>query len=492
MPPTGRPNESRIDPIEVRDELIKIKRGLELQGPNVIVTHRIRASAETPVEFQVIDPLPASLDLEEVGFDPNNEPLHGRIDDQAATISGVIEPGEESVIRYGLRPTESRPPEDIERVQQSARPSVEISSPVDRDGDSPAYLEKATMTRSASQAKPTDAESMAAGSATDGPSPSEDGPDETAAASDDDSPDKDHMIFPGRGDAAAGDGDEVERASEPPAAEAERQAGESEAAAGEAPPSLDARGGTTPESEPATAADREDRQAGGVFGVDEGAPPEGEAEPTERSSATEVGDETPAEDDVVEALIQQFERGDFSPDQRQRLAEQLDDVLAVTRGASKSTELRLRQVESEVQAMSTYTEALEGIIDEFGPADEFLAEVRREVEGLDSSVEQIQDDLERAASSRAGLGDRLDNLSDEFAILESRLERVDDRVEALRSVHQRKVSTLEGKVEELGDLADRVADLEPELASLREAVQEGRARRRAIARALSEDEPPPE
>lgn len=529
LPPNRGGGQSEIEPVETWNGVLRDRRELELRNAGVVVKHTITGPTDEAVKFQLVDPLLSHFEVEDVGFHPDFEPDHGRIDGEQAVISGVVEPDEPSVVRYGARLRAGPSLEEIKEIQTSSLPSIELSEQVGSQKDADSELEEAAIPRSTSAAggitsgsdgfladmewgRPSGADadrdedeaiSEAADDDTDAPVEASE-PSESADA--DESPFSWETIGSGQtasteGDAEAtdpeaDDSDGESTADEEPAEEA---SGTRKHAWGQGDPF----GHTEEDSSLAAALSRkasdQDAESGSPVLEDEDAPadsgPEPETQDTGRPAEDSGGDDTAVDvdaegtgrlDDPVEALIRQLEDGDVSDEQTERLAAALDRLLETAETTTESTRLRLERLESRMQSFSTYIDALEAIIDEHGPADEFLGEVRADIRSLETTVDRIDDELQQAAEARDSIDDRLDALDDQTSLLESRLERLGDRLDSMRSSHRSKLSALEDQIERLEPAAEQVEDLEAAVEQLSADVEAAEARRRAIVQALSD------
>lgn len=146
------------EPIEVGNELLRASRELDRREDGLVVTLRVENENRRPVKFQLFDPLPGRSGAETVRFHPDDQPSYGRIDTELAVVGGVVEPEEPHVTRYAVQGAALPSAEELHRVQERARPSIEIADIVEPEAGAEAVdaeLERAAMTRAASrQASP--------------------------------------------------------------------------------------------------------------------------------------------------------------------------------------------------------------------------------------------------------------------------------------------------------------------------------------------------
>lgn len=475
MAPT---DDSDIEPMEVWDGVLRDVREVTLRDSTVVVTHRIVATSTTAVRYQIVDPLPAEFDHEEIGFHPNFEPEHGRVSTDQAVLTGVAEPEEELQVMYGFEPQRRLEPEDVQRLQQRAKPSIEMSTKVEDAEAEDVDLESAAMTRSSSEASASTTESNEPfsdirrrieereGTAWDADSAEDEGPVDESVA---DSPSIDEEV-----EAADGMGSQVE---EPKAvddlfddAEPAERAEPSEKTVTERE-----RGGESPADSAPEASDDGTRHS----------PEEGVSETVDVEADSESEPDSGDDLAVVQALIDQLEADNLTEEQRRQLADQLGSVLEVGGGERHSTEVRLGQLESQMQRFEAYADALEAVIDVHGPAEEFLSEVRDDIAALEASVDDLTRDLDDASEARSAQRRRLNELADELTSHDSRLERLRDRLESLRSDHRRETANLDERLTEVEPVAGQLDDLETEVAGLQRTVDRLENRLKAVGDALS-------
>lgn len=144
-------------------------------------------------------------------------------------------------------------------------------------------------------------------------------------------------------------------------------------------------------------------------------------------------------------------------------------------------EARIRQLQTEVGDLKSYTSALEEFLDEEGTGQQVIESVRADLETLDDDLSTLTDDvrthartlgevwevlgdvereLARLDETLAGQRDAIDEVADEVetvdAALESLRETTDDR-------HEDHTARFERVDETLGEHADDLSDLDDEL-----------------------------
>lgn len=478
MAPTDEPG---IEPMEVWNGVLRDVREVTQRDPAVVVTHRIVATSPTSVRFQIVDPFPAEFDLDEIGFHPNFEPDHGRLDTGQAVITGVAEPEQELLVKYGFEPQRQLDSDAVQRVQQRTKPAIEMATKVADSEADDLDLETASMTRSSSGAPPPDAESSNPFSDIQRRIEEKEADAWGADSTEEGGLDDDPMVDPSSAEEetetadVAGSGVEESSAVD----DLFEAAGAAELA--ESPevrvPDSERGGDSLDDTEPDAA------------GAASSGPLEDEVTEPNDGGAESMSESDPDEDPaVVQALIDQLEANRLTDEQRRQLADQLGSVLDERDRERRSTEVRLGHLESQLQRFEAYADALEAVIDVHGPAQEFLSEVRDDIAALESSVDDITRNLDNASEARSAQRRRLNELADELTTHDSRLERLRDRLESLRNDHRRETATLDDRLTEVEPVVEQFEALESKVATLQKTMERLEARLKAVGDALSTPE----
>lgn len=216
-------------------------------------------------------------------------------------------------------------------------------------------------------------------------------------------------------------------------------------ARGEAAMSVDAE---TEERETHEVADEEGDAISGADGADET-----ESNGAGENERVETVDPTPDQpgptttDSTLEALLDELESDSLDDEQVTRLFETLEAA------RPRSQTVRLRSLESRVQELSAYADALEAFIDESGTANELIDKLEVTQDALVSleersdAFEERTDDVESRTEALEetveSLEDRIDSLGDTMATVEAnqasmqrQVDAHDDVIEKLTSVFQ--------------------------------------------------------
>lgn len=185
-----------------------------------------------------------------------------------------------------------------------------------------------------------------------------------------------------------------------------------------------------------------------------------------------------------------------------------------------STQLRLERLESRQAEFATYVDALRDLIEEHGPATEFVAQLQASIRELEDETAALQDDIEATRGASASireeltsrtddLGDRLDAVEEANESLGAGIAVLASDLDDLRSRVQELEDEIEGAGTEIDDLSadlddvnrttaaieSQVATIADELDALRNRVEEWEAVRERLLDALEPElrfEPEPD
>lgn len=526
-----------VESIETRNELLSCRRGLALQDLGIVVTHRIAGRGQSPVKFQLYDPLPSRFSVDEIGFHPDFEPREAQIDEDMAVVSGVVEPDEELVFKYGLCPIQPRTPAEIEEIQQASRPSIEISGIVGPDEDVEEELNRATSTRSAQGTStgrrgspsifsrwarrlwgreeeagaPTESERLEGGDSTRSeaaPSPEQEPepPGKTRTVDGEDPP---GPARSGTTTAEESTGAEAPDRLQEHGVDAERFWGWG----GDPFGPTEINGELAIDlSREATEVDNSMRDMWGSKGTQAaeresqaaGADPDEESAQSDESrvaamrpeampSSAEGGAEGVPRDEApfIDSLVAQLEAGAITDDQRARLATELERVGASGADIRDRPSRRLAALEATIAGYQPLIEQLEAVIDEYGTGETVLEDLDEGVDSLSARLAAANERVEAAAEHRSDADAAIERLEEQTAHLDTRLQEIRNRLDSLGNVHRSKVGSLEHRIRELDSTFDKVRRLDAELTRLRGNLEAHRRGYRRVRRLLSDERETP-
>jgi archaellum component FlaC len=467
------------------DDGVRVERSVERKESGLTAEYEIRSLAGSPLRFRVREPLDPDADLDEVGFHPEQEPEEWSIEDRAVVFEGIASPDDpfRTVLGAVVDTGEFLVADpEVERVvresDETAEPDAEGGGVLagvrarlfGGGGDADDGTQEAVGAVTVDRAAEVDAEAEAdGGDAAGGGVLADVETDLTLEA------ESEPESEPG-----PEDGGEREHREE-----AESERGETtnrpdadndpDAEASGAPVAREAESGTEavesdPDGEPA-----DGRGAAASADGTETAGGSGRAR-TDRD-ATSTGTRPSAA--AVVAAVREDET----------LREELREALDVEDGSDdprESADVRLRHVQSRVDDLAAYTDALEEAIDEHGRPAEVLADLRAETEELGATVAELREETETVREEVATVRgqqesarERVEELADATADLRTELEESRDR-------QQSRIDRLEGDVDGVAaDVRATRDDLETELADLRSEVADLREMRETLSTAFA-------
>jgi methyl-accepting chemotaxis protein len=243
--------------------------------------------------------------------------------------------------------------------------------------------------------------------------------------------------------------------------------------------------------EPAPAQASADDLESAIAGVEE----PGEAEATEPEAdeeeaeeetgvaveVTEAGDGAAAveTEDLASALAAEIRAGDVDDEDLETLRDALgadldSESVAVEAEIPGHVEAKLDKLQSDVDEVVAYTDALAEFLDDAGTADDLLA-LREEFEDLQGIVTGLEDRVESVAGTADDAADRASEVADHA-------ERVDERVDDLSGTVEDIDEHVTNLEDDLGEELDsRVTDLETELDDMEEDIETLENLRQALA-----------
>ena len=418
--------------------------------PVPAVVFNFESSRTYPITVRLVDRVPETVEVEDLGFHPEYGSEFWTVDDEQLTFERELAPGEEYTTVYGVRAAIVENSEAF--MTDPTLETVKIPSG-DETGGEP--IESAV---------PGDTNVVrdALGGA--------------------------EVSIPGLDDQGGdGNGDDAEETE------------------------LDLGIGSAPDADSADA-DRTDegddsREQHGSSGAEETAEPDSvltpEVAPSSPGDSTD-GEDNPAEpagadraESLAGKLAAEIERGAVPDDELDRLRDALateprdgesNDEKDDPADPSRVVTAKLEQLQTDIADLRAYTGALEAFLEENGTGEELIADLETTQERLDALDEQLdttEATIEAVREEVTVVDDGLDDLEDSVGSLESQLETkapaekvdtLEQTIEQLDETIEQKARTdrleaLEQTVAELDEGLDRAADAE-ELADVHERLEE--------------------
>lgn len=436
--------EGTTEPIEmltVSDDNVVVEEELTQRNGGWVISFTLTSKCERPVAVRVSVPMPDEPARQDVGFHPKHEPESWGLRNGILSFEDTVPVDEPLQILLGIVLVE-----DDDVTLSLSEPSIELSQPMDSDEDRE-KKEKAPIFRSSSVSDDdegmVDIEEPAARDTTDPFSDSAmEAPSDTAETepSLDDEISFDQMVTDTEEAETSAEGSDFSGLDIDKLREISEQVNNRQAA--------DAEGGFEPESQEDELPSDDEEPSDGFFSQD--ADDAGPVETSENSGAVSP-DETSVEatEDLLERLVERLESTD--PD---------DEVIEVLRAhlipeSQRATDVRLKHIQSRMDDLAAYTEALEGLINEHGTASDFMAKVDDDIDDVRSQVKSLRREMDSAETER-------EDIREQVSEVDSTIEEVDE--------------DLRGRTEniygELDDMRDTIESREGKIRNLRESVND--------------------
>jgi outer membrane murein-binding lipoprotein Lpp len=379
--------------------------------PVPAIAFRIKSDRTEAVTVKIVDDVPESVAVEDLGFHPEYGSEYWTIEDDEITFEREIESEEQYTTVYGIRATGT---DDVE--QFLTEPDIaEVDPPLeDEDGvvggsGSDVVRDVISGNTDSVPGLSDDDEGEDEDIGTlDLADPNAEG-EEKAADEDDEDDDEDEEV---EEEAADEDQDDDEDDEEEVEADAEPDEEEDE--------DMD---------------DESDAKTNGVGG---------DIESVAAALATEIRD------------------GDVDDDDMEVLREELEIETSGSDGGA--VDARIEKLQTDVADMEAYIDALEEFLDENGQGAELIEDVQASVDDLESQMGDIEDDIEANASDIASLEGKVNNIKGDLQSLKGDVKDVDDSIDDIQST----VDDLEGDLSDIEGVSDTIEDIEGDIEDLQE------------------------
>ncbi|MFH5798672.1 AAA family ATPase [Haladaptatus sp. CMAA 1911] len=169
---------------------------------------------------------------------------------------------------------------------------------------------------------------------------------------------------------------------------------------------------------------------------------------------------------VAAALADEIRAGEVNGADLKLIQQELD------LDTPESTNVRIRHLQSRVDDLAAYTEALEEFIDDNGTAKTLIDGFETEVESVRAELDEMDDEIENAkdesSRARARVADFETTVESLETGLESDIEALEDDMDELGELD----STLDGLESQLDDLEDLVATNTQEASALDDELED--------------------
>lgn len=407
-------------PVSVTTGEVRVGKAFEADRfPVPAIAFEIESLADEPIRIRLVDEIPESFPMEGVGFHPDYEGGNWTAyRDNRVAYERTLDPGESVLTVYGIRIDDPEEAEDF-----LGDPTVELIEHGDAAATGDVLGRETTqVVRDAlSGEESRDLSGIGGGPLLDDaqPAPRERADDPITVTGD-----RDESVTAVGVEAAAADD------------EAADDEGDDEA---DAVPSADAAEALDPRS--------------GDEAVEIEAEPEPDAEPAPAEAAVpgsvaaalaaEIRDGTVDDEDLT-VLREAFE------------AAEGDDV-------PTSVDVRIGRLQSRIEDLLAYRDALADFLDENGTAEEVVGEVSEDLHDLSERVASIEDTVADADAEREDLdaavdavADRVDTVADDLDDLSSTVETVQERLDAVEDLES-DIEDIETELDDLRSFRDRLS-----------------------------------
>jgi len=413
-------------PVSVRTEEVSVGKAFEADRfPVPAIAFEIESLADEPIRIRLVDDIPESFAMEGVGFHPDYEGDNWTAyRDNRVAYERTLDPDESVLTVYGIRIDD---PEEAEAFLDE--PTVELiehgdaAATGDVLGRETTQVVRDALSGDESELSGLDSESLL-DDGDDAPSPRDRVEDPTIVT---------------------GDRDESVTAM---AVDEDAEAEDDEADAADTVPS-------------AAAAETLDPRAG-----DDAA----EASASSTTTGTDEQPATvPAADSVAAALAAEIRAGTVDDEDLSVLREAFEADVVPT-----SVDVRIGRLQSQIEDLLAYRDALADFLDENGTAEEVLGEVSEDVRELTERVASLEDTLSETDAERAALREEVTDRVDDVA----------DRVDAVAA----DLDDLEATADSLDERLDGVEELESDIAAINEELDDLRSFRDRLSSAFGTGE----
>lgn len=438
-----------IEMITVSDENIAIEEQLSRKKDGWVISFSLTSKCESPVAVRISVPMPNEPARLDTGFHPKHEPNNWEIRDQVLTFEDVVPAEEPLQILLGVVLVGD---EDVSL--SLSEPVIDLSQPDESYDEQAGAAEESPIFRS-----------NAIGL-------QEEQPVDTEAPGVDD----------GYEDLLGGIDDESEKITE---TDAVADVDEPEEGMDGSEGVFDLSDST---DETASSLESEEPTMDSAFNmerlnelsqdIEEEPDDDSEADIVshsvdERPESVSPADETRADHDskdLLPKLIEELQSSEVDEEQLEVLREH------VAPESSKSMDVRMQHIQSRMDDLAAYTEALEGLIDKHGTASEFMNEIETEFESINTQLADLRTETQSSEAVREEFMDRLEevesSMQDVNEDLHARTENIYDELDSIRETVDSREETLESLTSsvdrqeaELDSVANRLESTEAEIRS---------------------------
>ena len=131
----GEQPTSQLDPVSTTREGVTVERRLELEAPGIVVIETITSQRDAPLRVSVIDYLPGTFAVADIGYHDEYTPESGSVGDDSAVFETVVTGGSPVRVVYGMVLAEGVEVEAIADAQETSPPRIDRIEPAEREGE---------------------------------------------------------------------------------------------------------------------------------------------------------------------------------------------------------------------------------------------------------------------------------------------------------------------------------------------------------------------
>ncbi|MCL9817307.1 hypothetical protein [Natronocalculus amylovorans] len=139
-------------------------------------------------------------------------------------------------------------------------------------------------------------------------------------------------------------------------------------------------------------------------------------------------------------------------------------------GVPRSFEVRLNRLQSNVEDIAAYSDALAEFIDDNGTAEELFTTVQNELEGLSEAVDDLSVSVAAADEERTELAADITTTKSNISALTDRVERTESTVDAVEEATSDLDDDLGSIVDDVDSLGDDVSEAFDEIGDVSEDI----------------------
>ena len=174
------------------------------------------------------------------------------------------------------------------------------------------------------------------------------------------------------------------------------------------------------------------------------------ADTAQASGSVELSGES-----LVSAMADELRNSEVDKEDVQILRKAFD----LASGSDGSVTARIDKLQSDVDEVVAYTDALQQFLDENGTGDEMIEEFQSEVDSFRSEVESFESELESVKATTGEHDEEIDGLADDVEQVQGTVEDVEGSVDTVES--------------EVSDLESQLGEVQSDLEEIKEQMGDG-------------------